>query len=47
LQERAAVLSAADLSLDPDRFVAQIAGVWFEKDHPAYPVIGAAFGDGS
>jgi len=47
LQEKAAVLSAADLPLDPDRFVAQIAGVWLEKDHPAYPVIGVAFGDGS
>jgi hypothetical protein len=47
LQERAAVLIAVGLPLDPDRFVAQIAAVWFEKDHPAYSVIATAFGDGS
>jgi hypothetical protein len=47
LQERAAAVSAAGLPLDPDRFVARIASVWIEEDHPASSIIAAAFGDGS
>jgi hypothetical protein len=42
LQARVDVLLAAGLPLDPDRFVAHIATVWFESDHPAHPII--AFG---
>jgi hypothetical protein len=47
LQERADAIVAAGLPLDPDRFVAHIATVWFEKDHPAYPIIARVFGDSS
>jgi hypothetical protein len=47
LRERADALFAAGLPLDPDRFVAHIATVWFEKDHPAYPIIARVFGDSS
>ncbi|MBY5771985.1 hypothetical protein E0H38_19525 [Rhizobium leguminosarum bv. viciae] len=45
LQENAATVRAAGLPLDPDEFVSQIATVWFEEQHLAYPVIAAAFGD--
>jgi hypothetical protein len=45
LRARADAVSAAGLPLDPDRFVAHIAVVWFEKDHPAHPIIAAVFGD--
>jgi hypothetical protein len=44
LQAGADVLLAAGLPLDPDRFVAHIATVWFESDHPAHPIIASAFG---
>ncbi len=47
LQERADAARAAGLPLDPDRFVAHIANVWFDKDHPSYPIIATAFADGS
>jgi hypothetical protein len=47
LQERADAIFAAGLPLDPDRFVAHIATVWFEKDHPSYPIIVTVFGDNS
>jgi hypothetical protein len=47
LQEKAATVCAAGLPIDPDRFVARIASIWFEPDHPLYPVIVAAFGAGS
>jgi hypothetical protein len=45
LQANAATVCAAGLPLDPDGFVSQIATVWFEEQHLAYPVIAAAFGD--
>ncbi|SDR64238.1 hypothetical protein SAMN05519103_09566 [Rhizobiales bacterium GAS113] len=45
LQARAEPISAAGLPLDPDRFVAYIAAVWFGEDHPAHPIIATVFGD--
>ena len=42
------MLEADNLPLDPDRFVAHIAAVWFQPNHPAYDVIAviaAAFGE--
>jgi hypothetical protein len=36
---------AAGLPLEPDDFIARIAAVGFERNHPAYPIIAAAFGD--
>jgi hypothetical protein len=45
LRANAKVACAAGLPLEPDDFIARIAAVWFEKNHPAYPVIAAAFGD--
>jgi hypothetical protein len=45
LQERATAAAAAGLPLQPDAFVAHIAAVWFERDHPAHPIIAAAFGE--
>jgi hypothetical protein len=45
LQAQADVVEAAGLSLDPDRFIAHIAMVWFEADHPVYAVIKTAFAD--
>jgi hypothetical protein len=47
LEETADAVRAAGLPLDPDRFVVHIASVWFEKDHPSYPIIATAFGDSS
>src|SRR5215475_4346924 len=47
LRKRADALLASGLPLDPDRFIAHIATVWFEKDHPAYSIIARAFGDTS
>jgi hypothetical protein len=44
LQQRADAVCAAGLPLNPDNFVAHIAAVWFEQEHPAYPIIAAAFG---
>ncbi len=41
----AGTLEADNLPLDPDRFVAHIAAVWFQPNHPAYAVIAAAFGE--
>lgn len=38
-------LEAENLPLDLDRFVARIAEVWFQPDHPACVVIAAAFGE--
>jgi hypothetical protein len=29
------------------RVVAHIAAIWFAEDHPAYPIIATAFGDGA
>jgi hypothetical protein len=45
LRANAEAACAAGLPLAPDDFIARIAAVWFEKNHPAYPVIAAAFGD--
>lgn len=45
LQARAEVITAGGLPLDPDRFVAHIAAVWFKADHPASAVIRTAFAD--
>jgi len=45
LATRAGMLEADNLPLDPDRFVAHIAAVWFQPNHPAYAVIAAAFGE--
>lgn len=45
LRANAKAACAAGLPLAPDDFIARIAAVWFEKNHPAYPVIAAAFGD--
>jgi hypothetical protein len=45
LQARAEASSLAGLPLDPDRFVAHIATVWYAEDHPALPIIASAFGD--
>jgi hypothetical protein len=47
LQTRAGAISAAGLPLDPDRFVAHIAAIWYEESHPAHPIIASLFGDGS
>ena len=46
LQAQAGILATVGLPLDPDRFVKHIAAVWFGPDHPAYPIVAAAFGDG-
>jgi hypothetical protein len=47
LQAKADAVSAAGLPMDPDDFVARIAAVWFEENHPAHPIIAAAFGHGA
>jgi len=46
LEGAASTLNRHGLPLDPDQFVQHIAANWFESDHPAYPVIEAAFGLG-
>ena len=45
LQANAEVACAAGLPLEPADFIACIAAVWFDKNHPAYPIIAAVFGD--
>jgi hypothetical protein len=45
LKERACAAAVAGLPLQPDAFVAHIAANWFERDHPAHPIIAAAFGE--
>jgi hypothetical protein len=45
LLARADAITAAGLPLDPDRFVAHVASVWFAADHPARPIIASAFRD--
>jgi hypothetical protein len=45
LKARANAIAAAGLPLDPDRFVAEIATVWFGNGHSAHPIIATAFGD--
>ncbi len=46
LQAQADAVSVAGVPHDPDRFVAHIAAVWYAEDHPAYPIIAKAFGEG-
>ena len=46
LQANADAIRAMGLPLDPEIFVAHIAAVWFENNHPAYPIIAKAFGHG-
>lgn len=38
-------LTAAGTPTNPDMFVAYIAAVWIEPDHPAYPLVAKAFGE--
>jgi hypothetical protein len=45
LKACAAEAAAAGLPVQSDAFVAQIASVWYERDHPAHPIIAAAFGE--
>ena len=47
LRANAEAVHAAGLPLDPGNFVARIASVWFEQDHPARPIIAIAFGEGA
>jgi hypothetical protein len=30
---------------DAEGFIAHIAAVWIEPDHPAYPIVAKAFGE--
>ncbi len=46
LLANADAVHAAGLPLDPGDFVARIASVWFEQNHPARPIIAIAFGEG-
>jgi hypothetical protein len=46
LQVSADVLAANGLPTDADYFIALIASIWFEQDHPVYPIVVAAFGRG-
>jgi hypothetical protein len=46
LKQSRDVLAKHHLAMDPDRFVLQIAARWFEREHPLYRVIAAAFGEG-
>jgi hypothetical protein len=45
LRENVESIAVAGLPSDPDRFVAHIAAVWFDRDHPAYSLIARAFGE--
>lgn len=45
LAKQAEAVRSAGLPLDPDRFVARIATTWFDENHPAIPIIAAAFGN--
>jgi hypothetical protein len=47
LQAQAEAVAAGGLPLDPERFIAHIATVWFDMDHPAYAIIRKAFADNS
>jgi hypothetical protein len=46
LRANAEAVYAAGLPLDPANFVAHIASVRFEQNHPARPIIAIAFGEG-
>jgi len=39
------LLTKNGLSIDPDKFVEEIAATWFEPEHPVYPIIVTAFGE--
>jgi hypothetical protein len=41
----AETLTACRLAVNPDEFVLQIAATWFDRSHPAFSVIAAAFDD--
>lgn len=45
LMENAGLLHTAGIPNSPDEFVARIAAVWFDQDHPAKRVVDRAFGD--
>ena len=47
LKSNVETLTAAGMPIDPDMFVAQIAAVWIEPDHPAYAIVAKAFGEHS
>lgn len=47
LRANADAVHAAGLPLDPGDFVARIASVWFEQNHPARLIIAIAFGEGA
>lgn len=44
LSERAEAVQTAGLPLNADAFVAHIAAVWYDMDHPAHGIIAIAFG---
>lgn len=46
LRARGDVLAENGL-VDPDQFVALIAAVWFEHDHPIFPLVVTAFDGGA
>jgi hypothetical protein len=45
LQAHADTLAATGMPTEPEPFIAQIAAVWIEADHPAYRIIAKAFGE--
>ena len=45
LRANTPILTATNLPLEPEGFVAFIAANWLEPNHPAYPVIVEAFGN--
>jgi hypothetical protein len=44
LSASAHTLKRCRVATEPDEFVLQIAAIWFEPSHAAYPIIAAAFG---
>ncbi|MBB3974105.1 hypothetical protein [Hansschlegelia beijingensis] len=45
LEQHAEALSAAHMTADPDKFIAEIAAHWLDVTHPLTPLIAAAFGE--
>lgn len=45
VREQAEAVQAAGLPLDADAFVAHIAAVFYDSDHPAHGIVAAAFGE--
>ena len=41
----AQTLLACNMATEPDGFVLQVAATWFERSHPVYSIIAAAFGE--